>query len=1725
MIQKMQKKMTAVLLIVALAVSMLPGMALEVWADPGRADLSLRTIGTHVFNSVTEGYGTQPFHQETMDNTGDDGTGELTIELGGADPEAFTLSKTSITNIEANKSDYFNITPKTGLTANTYTATVTVSGPGVTAKSFDVSFLVSPAGTTYTATIRTYIDNTRSDVTGSVELWKNGSLAAEAEKVETGGYTTNVPNGDYWVYINNVDTGRSISINGGPLSVEVDYYTVNFSSITAGTADVSSVTATANGAAISSGTLVLKNSSVAITAKGKGSSSYTYEWNDVGSTTTASLSIASLKTPVDLICTVTGIGEPPAEPDYDINGDGYLWTGSSEKIVLSGENDTLTIHKAPTNYIKVEIESEDGSTATINGNSIDCDKMNLIVLNDITLTLENVNITAPPISDNPDWMARIALLLNKAEKDSEPMTINVIGDCFLNGSEAGHGIASIQDQNLRITGTGTLNANGGDRTSGSGDGGSGIVVNTYVNGTETGAKLTIDGDVTVNAAGGASQSYAGGLGIDVAWGYLTIRNATVSAVGGDTTGTSGGTAIRASYGAPTPLKGGIVTVESSTITAVGGDSVSGYGGRGIDAFGALSISGGSTEVVATGGNSVSGVGGTALYAYMGELNISGGTVTATGGDGYTNSSIGLYSYATDINLTGGTITAIGGNGAVNGSHAIYTQCGAVTIGSGANVTAIAGNGTTGLGGVGIRAYGASGGTGTSPGTVQIAANAGDIYVRGGQGVSAQRDSIMGHSIYVATGNIGAILMEVGAAHVIQNVPGGDDLYLAKAAVNPAAKVVIKSSVNGSKGDYLYRAPTKEDGLASLWLPAGAHTVSATGYHDETLAVPAGGSPTPEVILSAVDNASEVTAHNTAELKTYMAASYVTTINLVEGTVYDYDGASITRALTINGNGATINAGAGINGIVVKMTNGKVPDATGKVFLEVQGTGSSLTLKDVTVQSGNTLFLCGINAKTGATVSLDDVTFKGFHANIASKGMVNNFGVHAEPEAADLTVKNCVFDSSNAFRNAVAVRGGTALIEDNTLTGTATPELLNVSDGYEYGVYLYGGTSTVRNNTMSGFDGALIPGYLSSSIATAAYYDIEAEITGNKLSDSTVGINLVGAWHTLSYPCKATVNGIALNSSENAYILGEKLVAQNTMTNNLEGSIQLNLDQNDYYTDTKAADPENFGTPAYFGGLLKLKDSNSASATLEFLDSKTAKAAIANQKSILLQVSEDDGTSWTTAAVIAPLTSNSTGAVVSLASGKTYLLRTVMTITSQTMPHDSLPDVYTPADIVCYSNAVSVTIAAGGSSSSGPKNPPATNNGAEVIVNGKIQNAGSAETVKGSDGRTTTTVTVDSVKLETILATEKKGATVVIPVAGGADTAAGKLTGEMIKKMEKQEATLVVKTDAASYTLPASQINISDVSRQLGTSVSLADIAVAVSVSEPDKTMVKVIESAASNGGYTIMVPSVDFTITCTYGGRTVNVSGFNSYVERTIAIPDGVDPKKITTGVVVDPKGTVHHVPTRVTVINGTYYAVINSLTNSSYSVIWNPIEFADVKKHWAKDSVNNMGSRMVVTGVGSSNYAPARNLTRGEFATILVRALGLEPGIGSRKFGDVTAADWYSGYIKTAAEYGIITGYDNGNFGPNDTITREQAMAMIARGMKITGLNSGLTTGEAGQLLKGFADAAKVSAYARDSIEACLKTGIVTGISADKLSPKTDITRAEAAVMAERLLQKSNLI
>ncbi|WP_339807515.1 S-layer homology domain-containing protein [Paenibacillus sp. FSL R7-0337] len=471
-----------------------------------------------------------------------------------------------------------------------------------------------------------------------------------------------------------------------------------------------------------------------------------------------------------------------------------------------------------------------------------------------------------------------------------------------------------------------------------------------------------------------------------------------------------------------------------------------------------------------------------------------------------------------------------------------------------------------------------------------------------------------------------------------------------------------------------------------------------------------------------------------------------------------------------------------------------------------------------------------------------------------------------------------------------------------------------------------------------------------------------------------------------------------------------------------------------------------------------------------------------------------------------------------AEGRVVKYGSVMAVVAVTTPVTPTPEPVSPGS--------------GGNPSTGSNtnsgtpsgNPASTVTNVIVLVNGKEENAGTATTTTSGNTKTTI-ITVDPLKLQAKLDAEGIGAVVTIPVMLDSNIFVGELNGQMIKNMENVAATLVLQTGKASYTLPASEINIGALARQFGTSVKLEDIKLKITIGESSAAMNQVIAVAASKGGFDLVAPSLDFTVTGTYGNSTVEINRFDAYVKRTVEIPGAIDPNRITTGIVVEPDGTVRHVPTQIIRENNKYYAEINSLTNSSYSVVWHPLTFADVEKHWAKAAVNDMGSRLVINGVNETTFNPNADITRAEFAAIIVRGLGLRLGEGATSFADVPVSAWYAGAVQAASEYGLINGFEDGNFRPDAKLTREQAMTIIAKAMKLTGLADRTGTVDTAGVFAAFTDAGLAGSWAKDSLALAAKAGLISGRSGNKLEAKANVTRAEVAVLMQRLLQKSDLI
>lgn len=469
------------------------------------------------------------------------------------------------------------------------------------------------------------------------------------------------------------------------------------------------------------------------------------------------------------------------------------------------------------------------------------------------------------------------------------------------------------------------------------------------------------------------------------------------------------------------------------------------------------------------------------------------------------------------------------------------------------------------------------------------------------------------------------------------------------------------------------------------------------------------------------------------------------------------------------------------------------------------------------------------------------------------------------------------------------------------------------------------------------------------------------------------------------------------------------------------------------------------------------------------------------------------------------------AVNAAGSSESSAMSNAVTPTAPSIPDDEDDDSETPPGPV-------------GTDGGSVTPPKSGNSGVDVLVNGRVETAGIA-TIDEIGGRQVLTVALDEDKLRKRLEAEGDGATITVPVSTEYDAVIGKLNGRMVKDMEGRQAVVEIRTGKVTFTLPAAQIDIDAIAKRLGTDLLLQDIQVMIEIASPEEEMMRLVDEAAANGDFEVVFPPLDFRVSAVYGGRTEDVTRFDAYIERTVAIPDGIDPNRITTGVVVEPDGTVRHVPTKVIVIDGRYYARINSLTNSTYSVVWHPLAFKDVEDHWAKEAVNNMGSRMVVEGTGQMRFSPDRDITRAEFAAIMARGLGLGVATSGNIFTDVQQTDWFGGAVQTAYAYGLVSGFEDGTFRPNDKLTREQAMQITAKAMEITGLDGRLGDRSAEDGLHAYRDAGDIGSWAVSSVKKNVQTGIVTGRTGHELAPKSYITRAEVAVIVERLLKKSDLI
>ncbi|MDQ1913777.1 S-layer homology domain-containing protein [Paenibacillus sp. GD4] len=274
-------------------------------------------------------------------------------------------------------------------------------------------------------------------------------------------------------------------------------------------------------------------------------------------------------------------------------------------------------------------------------------------------------------------------------------------------------------------------------------------------------------------------------------------------------------------------------------------------------------------------------------------------------------------------------------------------------------------------------------------------------------------------------------------------------------------------------------------------------------------------------------------------------------------------------------------------------------------------------------------------------------------------------------------------------------------------------------------------------------------------------------------------------------------------------------------------------------------------------------------------------------------------------------------------------------------------------------------------------------------------------------------------------------------------------------------------------------------------------------------------------GPTLASAAIEYKVTMTSGGQTVEWNDFGSqYVNRSVPLLREVNPAAAT-GLRYDPATKEFaFVPTVFVKTNGQWNAVLKRNGNSIYAVIEMPKSFADLNGSWAQGDVEMLASKRIVNGVSANEFAPHGQVTRAEFAALLVRALGLTTASVAAPYSDVQSGDWFAPSVATAAKYKLISGYEDGSFGPQRPVTREEAAVMIVRAISVVG-----KAGSAKGTDNEFTDAASISEWARLAVSTAVQDGIVSGRPDGSFAPQLHAIRAEAAVMVKRMLVQLQFI
>jgi hypothetical protein len=182
---------------------------------------------------------------------------------------------------------------------------------------------------------------------------------------------------------------------------------------------------------------------------------------------------------------------------------------------------------------------------------------------------------------------------------------------------------------------------------------------------------------------------------------------------------------------------------------------------------------------------------------------------------------------------------------------------------------------------------------------------------------------------------------------------------------------------------------------------------------------------------------------------------------------------------------------------------------------------------------------------------------------------------------------------------------------------------------------------------------------------------------------------------------------------------------------------------------------------------------------------------------------------------------------------------------------------------------------------------------------------------------------------------------------------------------------------------------------------------------------------------------------------------------------------------------------------------------------------FEDIREHWAKNDIGKLASRLILQVKSAAEFVPDAAMTRAEFMTLLVRAMGLKENAEAVAFSDVTPGAWYDGWIGAAFAAGLANGYGDGSFRPDAAVSREEMSVMLVRALALAGLPQAEGDSGASVPSEEFVDRDAIAPWAKNAVSVLAELGILQGMGDGSLTPQERMTRAQAATVVVRMLRE----